>query len=112
MSDSVRVECYSGHTYAQDPRTFEWQGQRYQVRHIAKRWRTPAGPAFWVEGIAILDSPSAISLACHPPVPVPQVQAGRAGLQSPISSLVELHYLETEDKWTATVHNSYQEDQR
>lgn len=88
MSDSVRVECYSGYTYAQEPRAFEWQGQRYQVKHIAKRWRTPIGPAFRVEGIAILDS------------------------QSPISILVELHYLETEDKWTVTVHNSFEEDQR
>jgi hypothetical protein len=112
VGDLVRVECYSGYTYAQEPRAFDWQGQRYQVRHIAKRWRIPAGPAFRVEGIAILDSQSVISLACHPPVPVPQVQAGRAVLQSPISILVDLHYLETEDKWTATVHNSCEEDQR
>jgi hypothetical protein len=101
--DSVRVECYSGYTYAQEPRAFEWQGQRYQVRHIAKRWRTPVGPAFRVEVSRISDSQSPVSLACHPPVPVPQVQAGRANLQSPVSNWVDLHYSDAEDKWTLTV---------
>ncbi len=41
-----RVECYSGYTYAQEPRSFIWQGQRHTVTYIERRWRTPAGPAF------------------------------------------------------------------
>jgi hypothetical protein len=40
------VECYSGHTYAQEPRALVWQGQRYQVVRVEDRWRTPEGPAF------------------------------------------------------------------
>ena len=43
-----RVICYSGHTYAQEPRAVIWQGQRLPVREVEARWRTPAGPAFWV----------------------------------------------------------------
>jgi hypothetical protein len=42
------VECYSGHTYAQEPRALVWQGQRYQVAKAEARWRTPEGPAFRV----------------------------------------------------------------
>jgi hypothetical protein len=40
------VECYSGHTYAQEPRALVWQGQRFQVAKVEERWRTPEGPAF------------------------------------------------------------------
>jgi histidinol-phosphate/aromatic aminotransferase/cobyric acid decarboxylase-like protein len=43
-----RVECYSGHTYAQEPRAVIWQGRRYPVAHVEARWRTPEGPAFRV----------------------------------------------------------------
>jgi hypothetical protein len=44
-----RVECYSGHTYAQEPRAVYWQGRRYPVAQVEGRWRTPAGPAFRVQ---------------------------------------------------------------
>jgi hypothetical protein len=43
-----RVECYSGHTYAQEPRAVIWQGRRYPVDCVEQRWRTPEGPAFRV----------------------------------------------------------------
>jgi hypothetical protein len=46
---SSRVECYSGHTYPQEPRVVVWQGRRLPVTHIERRWRTPEGPAFSVE---------------------------------------------------------------
>jgi len=42
------VECYSGHTYAQEPRVVVWQGSRYPVERTEARWRTPDGPAFRV----------------------------------------------------------------
>jgi hypothetical protein len=42
------VECYSGHTYAQEPRAFVWQDQRYIVRTVEWAWRTPEGPCFRV----------------------------------------------------------------
>jgi hypothetical protein len=43
-----RVECYSGHTYAQEPRVVVWQEQRHPVVRIEQRWRTPEGPSFRV----------------------------------------------------------------
>jgi hypothetical protein len=49
MVDTEGVECYSGHTYAQEPRAVHWQGQRYPVAEVQQRWRTPAGPAFRVQ---------------------------------------------------------------
>ncbi len=42
------VECYSGHTYAQEPRALTWAGRRYAVAEVEARWRTPDGPAFRV----------------------------------------------------------------
>ncbi len=49
MTESVVVECYSGHTYAQEPRALIWQGQRQTVARVLARWRTPEGRAFRVE---------------------------------------------------------------
>ena len=46
--DGVQVECYSGHRYAQEPRAFTWQGQRYEVGRVAQALRTPRGPVFRV----------------------------------------------------------------
>jgi hypothetical protein len=43
---SPTVECYSGHTYAQEPRALTWEGRRYLVAEVEARWRTPDGPAF------------------------------------------------------------------
>lgn len=42
----MSVECYSGHTYAQELRALTWEGHRYPVAEIEARWRTPAGPVF------------------------------------------------------------------
>ena len=53
-ADEAGVECYSGHTYAQEPRVVIWEGCRYQVERVEGRWRTPEGPGFRVrveEGI-------------------------------------------------------------
>jgi len=45
-SSSTRVQCYSGHTYAQEPRAF-WQGaEHHTVERVLRRWREPAGPCF------------------------------------------------------------------
>jgi hypothetical protein len=46
--EDALVECYSGHTYAQEPRALVWQGQRYQEVQVKDRWRTPEGPGFRV----------------------------------------------------------------
>jgi hypothetical protein len=44
----LMVECYSGHTYAQEPRAFVWRGQRYVVQSVERAWRAPEGPHFLV----------------------------------------------------------------
>ncbi len=46
------VECHSGHTYAQEPRSFDWEGQRQVVVEVVARWRSPAGPAFRIRAAA------------------------------------------------------------
>jgi hypothetical protein len=40
------VECYSGHTYAQEPRTFQLGNARRTVAMVHRRWREPTGPSF------------------------------------------------------------------
>ena len=72
----LQVECYSGHTYAQEPRAFVWQGRCYQVVRIERRWRAPEGPAFCVQ--AQFTSPS---------------EAERTG------DFLELWYNEGADRW-------------
>jgi hypothetical protein len=42
------VRCYSGHTYAQEPRACSHCGVHRTVTGIHKRWREPAGPCFEV----------------------------------------------------------------
>lgn len=42
------AECYSGDTYAQEPRVVVWEGKRLPVVSVERRWRTPEGPAFRV----------------------------------------------------------------
>jgi len=44
----VKVNCYSGHTYAERPEFFEWQGKRYEVLEIAKGWREPGKRCFLI----------------------------------------------------------------
>ena len=44
----VHVECYSGYTYAQEPRAIVWRGFRVPVLRVVSAWRTPDGPAFRV----------------------------------------------------------------
>jgi hypothetical protein len=46
MSNDTVVECYSGHTYAQEPRTFRVANERRRVTAVRKRWREATGPCF------------------------------------------------------------------
>ena len=48
--NSIEVSCYSGHTYAQEPRSFRWQGVTYQVDEVEKVWRGPGERHFQVRG--------------------------------------------------------------
>ncbi len=40
------VECYSGHTYAEEPRRFVIGNERLTVTEVCRRWREPTGPCF------------------------------------------------------------------
>lgn len=42
------VRCYSGHTYAERPRSFVWQGIAYEVAEIEKTWQQPDERCFRV----------------------------------------------------------------
>ena len=46
---NLKVNCYSGHTYAERPRSFEWQGEEYEVMEIEKAWREPGERHFQVK---------------------------------------------------------------
>ena len=46
--NSLKVNCYSGHTYAERPRSFEWQGIKYEVEDIVRAWREPGEKHFLV----------------------------------------------------------------
>ncbi len=44
----IRVECYSGYEYAQEPRAVYRPEGRAEVVSVLRRWREPRGPAFRV----------------------------------------------------------------
>lgn len=48
MQTDVVVEAYSGYRYGERPRAFTWQGRRYEVLAVERRWRTPRGSGFLV----------------------------------------------------------------
>ena len=46
--NNLEVKCYSGHTYAEEPRSFEWGGREYEVAEIEKSWLEPGERHFLV----------------------------------------------------------------
>ena len=48
MFPNLKVNCYSGHTYAERPQSFEWQGIEYEVEEIEKAWLEPGERHFRV----------------------------------------------------------------
>ena len=46
--EELKVNCYSGHTYAERPESFEWQGIDYKVERIEKAWQEPDRRCFQV----------------------------------------------------------------
>jgi len=46
--DYITVKCYSGHTYAEEPRSFEWEGVEYEVEEITRAWREPGERHFLI----------------------------------------------------------------
>lgn len=47
-SSHTHVECYSGYTYAQEPRSFVLGDEQRTIKDICRRWREPTGPCFEV----------------------------------------------------------------
>jgi len=45
---SETVECYSGQTYPERPRAFQWEGERLEISEIQSRWRTPQSTHFQI----------------------------------------------------------------
>ncbi|MFC1972043.1 hypothetical protein ACFLVE_01385 [Chloroflexota bacterium] len=48
-NNTLEVNCYSGHTYAEEPRSFQWQGIEYEVAEIEKTWHEPGKKFFLVQ---------------------------------------------------------------
>jgi hypothetical protein len=46
--EAVIVECYSGHTYAERPVRFLWEGSYLDVEEVAAEWREPGARHFRV----------------------------------------------------------------
>jgi hypothetical protein len=46
--DNLKVNCYSGHTYAEEPRSFVWEEVKYEVEEIEKAWLEPGERYFQV----------------------------------------------------------------
>jgi len=44
----LEVSCYSGHTYAERPKSFEWQGVQHEIVEIEKAWQEPGKRCFQV----------------------------------------------------------------
>ena len=44
----ITVEAYSGYRFGERPRAFTWQGRRYHVLDVERRWRMPDGTGFVV----------------------------------------------------------------
>lgn len=46
--NSLKVNCYSGHTYAERPDSFLWRGVAYEVEEIESAWVEPGRRCFKV----------------------------------------------------------------
>ena len=46
--NEIDVRCYSGHTYAERPESFRWEGKDYEVVEVVKAWQEPGEKHFLV----------------------------------------------------------------
>jgi len=44
----INVKCYSGHVYAEEPRSFVRQGKELGIKSIEKAWQEPGKRLFRV----------------------------------------------------------------
>ena len=42
----VQVTCYSGHTYAERPKSFLWEGVEHMGKEVEKEWQEPGEKHF------------------------------------------------------------------
>ena len=47
----LKVSCYSGHTYAERPKSFVWEGVEYEVEKVEKSWQEPGERHFQVRTV-------------------------------------------------------------
>ena len=48
QSLDVNVECYSGHIYAVEPRSFIWEDEELRIESVKKAWQEPGRRVFRV----------------------------------------------------------------
>ena len=46
--NNLEVRCYSGHTYAERPESFRWQGVEHLIEEIEEAWQEPGKRCFTV----------------------------------------------------------------
>ena len=46
--NNLKVNCYSGQTYAEQPKSFLWEGIEYEVKEIERAWQEPGERHFQV----------------------------------------------------------------
>ena len=46
--EGIQVQCYSGHTYAERPDSFIYQGEAYKVERVEREWQEPGERHFRV----------------------------------------------------------------
>jgi len=44
--EPIEVTCYSGHTYAERPKSFLWEGTEHRVKKVEKEWQEPGEKHF------------------------------------------------------------------
>ena len=44
----IQVTCYSGHTYAERPDLFTWEGEVHRVKEVEREWLEPGQKHFLV----------------------------------------------------------------
>jgi len=44
----IKVKCYSGHVYAEEPRSLVWQDKELGIKSIEKAWQEPGTRLFRV----------------------------------------------------------------
>ena len=46
--NNLEVNCYSGHTYAERPKSFVWEEIEYEVEEVERAWQEPGERYFLV----------------------------------------------------------------